>query len=99
LVVKSAETIAKMLEKADEIEFGDTKRRDAVRTLASRAHGCPVDSQGRINLPDGLLRFAGITDEAVLVGSFNEFEIWSPKAWQAEQGNQDLVAAAKEMGF
>lgn len=99
LVVKSSETIGKMLDKADEIGFGDLKRRDALRTIASRAHGSPVDSQGRINLPDNLLRYAGITDEVVLVGNFNEFEIWSPKQWVKEEGVQDLVEAAKEVGL
>src|SRR5262249_9686684 len=99
LVVKSAETIGKMLDKADEITFGDVKRRDALRTIASRAHGCPVDSQGRVNLPDSLMRFAGITDEAVMVGNFNEFEIWSPKNWETEEGLQNLLEAAKEVGL
>jgi MraZ protein len=99
LVVKSAESITKMADKADEIPFGDEKRRAALRTIASRAHGCPLDSQGRINLPDNLLRLAGITDEAVLVGNFNEFEIWSPQRWAAEESGQDLVEAAKEMGL
>lgn len=99
LVVKSAETIGKMLDKADEIAFGDVKRRDALRTIASRAHGCPIDSQGRVNLPDNLLKFAGITNEAVLVGNFNEFEIWSPKQWESEESVQNLVDAAKEVGL
>jgi len=99
LVVKSSETIGKMLDKADEITFGDIKRRDALRTIASRAHDCPVDSQGRVNLPDNLLRFAEITDEAVLVGNFNEFEIWSPKRWKAEEGVQNLIEAATEVGL
>ena len=99
LVVKSSETIGKMLDKADEIGFGDVKRRDALRTIASRAHGSLVDSQGRINLPDNLLRLAEITGEVVLVGNFNEFEIWSPKRWEAEENSQNLIAAAQEVGL
>jgi MraZ protein len=99
LVVMSSETIGKMLEKADEVPLGDTKRRDALRTIASRAHGSPVDSQGRINLTDNLLRHAGITDEVVLVGALNRFEIWSPKCWAAEQSGQNLVSATNEVGL
>lgn len=99
LVVKSAETIGKMIDRADEIDYGNMKRRDAVRTIAAGAAECPIDSQGRVNLPDSLLRFAEITDEAVLVGSFNEFEIWSPKRWEAEESGQNLIDAAKEVGL
>lgn len=46
---------------------------------------CPIDSQGRMVLPDDLCRFAGIEKEAVLAGGGEKFDIWKPEAWQQQQ--------------
>src|ERR1700678_4782311 len=44
------------------------------------ALNCPVDSQGRMVLPEELCKFAGIEKEAVLTGSGQKFDIWNPIA-------------------
>jgi MraZ protein len=49
------------------------------------ALNCPVDSQGRMVLPEELCKFAGIEKEAVLTGSGQKFDIWNPSAWQQRQ--------------
>ncbi|MFO1241690.1 MAG: division/cell wall cluster transcriptional repressor MraZ [Rickettsiales bacterium] len=41
----------------------------------------PFDGEGRIILPEELLKDAGITEEAVFVGKGDMFEIWEPKAY------------------
>jgi MraZ protein len=100
LVVVSQSTLEKMLEKANEMPmYGADKQRGGLRALASQAHLTAVDGQGRINITEELLKRAGITGEAVLVGAFNRFEIWSPKRWEAEASQHDLVEAAKEVGL
>jgi hypothetical protein len=38
-----------------------------------------LDKAGRICLPEGMARAAGIKDEAVLVGLLDRFEIWNPE--------------------
>jgi MraZ protein len=40
------------------------------------------DKQGRILLPPFLREFANITDEVVISGNYNHFEIWNADAWQ-----------------
>jgi len=100
LVVVSSEMVTKMLEKADEMPlYGDDQRQDGLRVIASQAHVTPVDGQGRINLSESLLASAGITDEAVLVGVLNKFEIWSPKRLAAEMSGRNLTEAAKQVGL
>jgi MraZ protein len=102
LVVVSSNLVEKLLEKADEMPlYGDEHQpqRDGLRVIASLAHVTPVDSQGRINISDQLLEKAGITDEAVLVGVLNKFEIWSPKRLEAELKGRNIVEAAKEVGL
>jgi MraZ protein len=54
-------------------------------TLFANAVICPIDSQGRMVLPDELCRFAGIEKEAVLTGAGEKFNIWNPAGWQRFQ--------------
>ena len=42
---------------------------------------CEPDKLGRINIPEHLRRFAGLTDSAQVVGVGTRFEIWEPSRW------------------
>jgi MraZ protein len=101
LLVLPQSVVNKMLDKADEISIGEYARRDALRFIASRGHSTPCDKQGRIALTDDLLRHAGITDGAVLVGVLNNFEIWSPERYAEFQKSQpaDMGEAARQLGI
>jgi MraZ protein len=50
---------------------------------------CPVDSQGRMVLPEELSRFASIKKDAVLTGSNEKFDIWNPETWERQQQGTD----------
>ena len=101
LVVLTESAMEKMLERADDISIGEYGRRDVLRVIASRAHGSPCDSQGRIGLTEELLRHAGVGKEAVLVGMLTRFEIWSPERWAEVDRNamQNFSEAAKQVGL
>ena len=51
------------------------------RMLASRAVDCSLDVQGRILLPSALRAPAGLTQDVLVVGVLNRFEVWAPDAW------------------
>lgn len=53
------------------------------RVIASRAHECPVDVQGRILVPPSLRRLARLERDVVIVGAMNRFEIWREDSWHA----------------
>ena len=53
------------------------------RLLASRAADCDFDVQGRILLPPPLRESAGLSQDVVVVGVLNRFEVWAPAAWDA----------------
>jgi MraZ protein len=53
-----------------------------VRRLFAGAVDCPLDKQGRIQLPSSLRQYAGLEREAVIVGVSNRIEIWSPEQWR-----------------
>ena len=54
---------------------GDTNKGILKRYIGSESVQVTVDSAGRICLPEEMAKIAGITDEAVLVGVIDQFEI------------------------
>lgn len=52
----------------------------------------PFDGEGRIILPEELLKDAGIKEEAVFVGKGDMFEIWEPKAFAEYSARARKVA-------
>ncbi len=57
-------------------------RRDFERMLFARAVHLSLDKQGRILLPQGLRKLAGLDGNVVVVGVNTRIEIWSQVAWQ-----------------
>lgn len=61
-------------------------KRDArafVRFLYSAATVCTLDKQGRINLPDPLVKYADLSKKCMVVGVSNRLEIWDSDRWDA----------------
>jgi MraZ protein len=53
-----------------------------MRRLASQAADCGFDVQGRILVPPALRHQVGLTQDVVVVGVLNRFELWAPDAWK-----------------
>ena len=69
------------------------------RLYYSQAEQAEVDSQGRIRLPERLVKFAGLKQEVVLLGVHNHVEIWDRSRWEGfledhAQGFDALAEAA-----
>ena len=60
-----------------------TKDRRALRLLFSSVTEVPLDSQGRILIPQNYLEYANLSDRATIVGSGKRAEIWEPEAWRS----------------
>ncbi len=52
------------------------------RQMFAGAQEVSIDVQGRVVLPDVLLKWAGIKGEMVIVGTGDHFEIWDRDNWQ-----------------
>jgi MraZ protein len=59
--------------------------RRIARFTFSGAFDLEPDRQGRVVLPLSLRQYAGINDEAVMVGSHSHLQIWSRELWIAEK--------------
>jgi MraZ protein len=101
LFVLPESAMDKMVERADDISIGEYERRSVLRLIAGEAHGTPCDKQGRIMLTDELMKHAGLTDEAVMVGVLKGFEIWSPARLEEAKRNAtaNFAESAKQLGL
>lgn len=81
-------------------------KRDArafVRFLYSAATECELDHQGRINIPQVLCHYAGLTKKCMIIGASDRLEIWSSEHWQAYSQetaeNFDEIAEKLDIDF
>jgi MraZ protein len=75
----------------------DPRSRLLQRRLFAGAFETELDRQGRLLLPLGLREFAGLVDEAMVLGSQDHAEIWAPDRWaeySRELEDPDAFAAA-----
>lgn len=102
LCVYPAREMTRRLERLGSLSIADEKGRQFARTLASRSDLVPWDSQGRVRIKDELLEFAQLTNQVVLTGTFDGFELWNPEQWNKQVGSTDqqyLKEAARYVGF
>ncbi|MDY6872505.1 MAG: division/cell wall cluster transcriptional repressor MraZ [Chloroflexota bacterium] len=74
----------------------DPNSRKLRRIFFSNAEKIDFDKAGRILLPAFLRASANLSDTAVLVGSGEYFELWSPENWQIQQTSLSDVEANEQ---
>lgn len=67
----------------------EMQKADVKRHLFSSAIIVELDDQGRFVIPKNLLDYAGLTNQAVVIGVGDHYEIWQPKKWDAYQKKLD----------
>lgn len=92
--------IAEVRRKAARVATSDSQAQAALRQLFGKGHLFGCDKAGRIKLPEPLLRHAGISREAVLMGLSDHFAVYSPEVHNSlEEENFDLNAALAAIGI
>lgn len=73
--------------------------RNFIRFFFSGATECEIDKQGRINIPQNLRDYAGITKEVYVIGVATRVEIWDKEKWDnyTSPENMDLDEIAVQM--
>ena len=74
----------------------DSNSRVLRRILFANAEMAKFDSAGRILLPAFLRKLADLAEVAMLVGSGEYFEIWSPENWQTQQISLNDIEANEQ---
>ncbi len=68
----------------NQISLTDPDARSLKRLIFSSAEHVEVDKVGRVLLPQHQREFAHISNQAILVGNGDYFEIWSPEQWSRQ---------------
>ena len=92
LRVLPPDEMAKLVKSIDAMSNGDPNKVVLKRFIGSESVQVSVDKAGRICLPDGMARAAGIKSEAVLVGLLDRFEIWNPQSYEKVKASDAVLA-------
>src|SRR3954471_110736 len=97
LVVLTADSHARVMQKLNAASMGDEKALSVMRYFSRNSGDLVMDKAGRVVLPENLAKAAGIDKEAILVGMWERFEIWAPDRFNQTTAQEDAVAL-QELG-
>ncbi|HEX6882127.1 MAG TPA: division/cell wall cluster transcriptional repressor MraZ [Planctomycetota bacterium] len=80
---------ARVLERMTTQPFGGEQLRTMQRLFFSNVHETPLDSSGRVLLPEKLRKYASIDKEVVMVGVADRAEVWDRARWERFQAEKD----------
>ena len=79
----------KLVEKLNEMPISQGNARAFARLMIAGAMQVNVDTQGRINLPNYLIKFAGLKKNVIVAGLMNRLEIWDETNWEKYKSGTD----------
>src|SRR5678816_4286540 len=92
LRVLPPQEMAELMRDIDAMPNSDPNKVVLKRFIGSESEQVAVDKAGRICLPENMTQAAGITDEAILVGLLDRFEIWNPERYERVKASDAIMA-------
>ncbi len=77
--------LEQLSEALDNPNMPDDVRELIDTTVFGQSVQLTLDPEGRVILPDNLLRFAGITENVTFIGRRKTFQLWDPVAFAAHE--------------
>ena len=68
----------------------DAKARKLQRFMLGGSRELDIDKQGRINLPQDQLDYAGVEKDVMFVGCIDRIELWSAEAYEKEMDPDNM---------
>ncbi len=84
--------MAALMRDLDAMPNSDPNKVVLKRFIGSESVQVALDKSGRICVPEEMAKAAGITDEAVLVGLLDRFEIWNPQRHEKVKAADAVMA-------
>lgn len=99
LFVYSMDNWNKIVSKLQTLPFTKKDARTFMRFFLSGATVCEFDKQGRINLTNSLILYAGIQKECTIIGVNDRLEIWASEKLDAimEENKLNFSAIAENL--
>ncbi|MCB9812811.1 MAG: division/cell wall cluster transcriptional repressor MraZ [Pseudomonadales bacterium] len=76
LFIFKEEDFEKEIAKFESRTFTKKNNRDFIRLMTNEAQAVQPDKNGRVQLPEYLINFAGLNKSIVIVGSLSRIEVW-----------------------
>ena len=93
LLVLPPDVMKKLMAKIAEMPFSDPRAETLRRVLGTKSDQVTCDKAGRICIPEAMAREAGIDKQAILVGMWDRFQIWSPDRYAATNEADDAMTS------
>lgn len=77
--------MARLSASLDDLDMFSDEQDDLAAIVLENAQPLSFDPEGRVTLPKELADHAGISDQIAFVGRGARFQIWEPKAYQANR--------------
>jgi MraZ protein len=99
LVIYTKQEWDKKLDELNKLNQYETKNIEFIRYFTRGATELSVDAAGRVNLPQLLLDYAGISGDVVLTCQINKIELWDKAAHRTMIENEptDFAKLAEEV--
>ena len=92
----SMSRMEELSQRIDNFDMFSPEQDDMATAIFAESVALSIDGDGRIILPQDLLDFAGITEQAAFVGLGPKFQIWEPSRLEARKKQaRDSVAKQK----
>jgi MraZ protein len=89
LWLHTAAELDRLGDRLDHAAGSTARTRKAARVCFSQTEACAVDREGRFVVPERLAQYAGLEQEAVLLGVGNHLELWDAQRWQEYTQTQE----------
>ena len=67
------------------------KHRNFVRSIVRYATYVQYDGQGRIQIPDSLIKYANIEKDIIIIGMIKKIELWAPQELSNFENNSQAL--------
>lgn len=91
LLVLPPVEMRELMQKVKAMPFAEQKAQALRHLIGRKSDRVSLDKGGRICLPEGMARAAGIEREAMMVGLLDRFEIWNPERYLAAREVDDQL--------
>lgn len=81
----------------DEFDLFSAEQDDLATAVFADSVQLPFDGDGRVILPEALVQYAAIEEQAAFVGMGTKFQLWSPKA--LEKRRDEARSRVKDGGL
>ena len=93
LNVLTVETYNRVMSKLNAASMHDENASSVMRYFSRNSGDLILDKAGRVVVPENLAKQAGVGKEAIMVGMWERFEIWSPERYQPTATQEDAVVS------